>query len=190
MRQRIRIAVVVAGFVFCGGGIVFGQNQLAPRIQGKTWFNTAGYQKPGQEAMRGRAVAVFFWTVTDAGSEPLAHLLNEWRKKYHKEGFEVIAVHGQEYESLSAPSEVYKKIEILGLQYPVILDEGKSLRRAYHVDAWPTLILVDREGYIRAHFRGPVEIEQIHVMIRQMIEESPERRKIDREMLAEPDVLS
>jgi peroxiredoxin len=64
------------------------------------------------------------------------------------DGLEVLAI------SNEREATVRRFIEKEGYSFPVLLDAGKSVTRAYDVSALPTLFIIDREGVIRSHLVG------------------------------------
>ena len=80
-----------------------------------------------------------------------------WQKQFSKRGVEIIGVHTPETDSERLADNVIRKLRERRLAWPVLLDpEGENWRRwgqAY----WPTVYLIDREGFIRYRWEGELE---------------------------------
>lgn len=164
------IGAIISSILFTEAAI--GQTQSkAPQIRGKVWFNTGEYKKPGIKAFLGKVVLVFFWTSGDASCERAVIKLKNWYSQYQQKGLEIIAVHAFEWESRSAESELFKIINRLRIQFPVVMEEGISTRTAYEQLIWPSICLVDRGGYIRARYSGILTFRDIEIMLKALLEE-------------------
>jgi peroxiredoxin len=60
-----------------------------------------------------------------------------------------------------------------GIGYPVLLDETKHVSRTYRADDLPLIVLIDRDGEIRARLDGMDEREErgLLVNLRDLIDE-------------------
>lgn len=173
MLKKIRInSIVVICFLMLAPQIGRAQAQSkAPQIKGEVWFNTGQYKKPGIKSCLGKVVLIFFWTSGDSSCEKAIIKLRQWYSLYQQKGLEIIGVHAFEWESHSAESELFKTINRLKIQFPVVMEDGVSIRTAYEQLIWPSICLVDRGGYIRARYRGIFSYRDIEIMLKALLEE-------------------
>ncbi len=149
------------------------QQRRAPEIKSKVWFNASYYKKkPSLKSMRGKVVIVFFWTREDTHCETAALNLNKWYIKYRNKGLEIIGVHTPEWVFNQSQSELFNKIESLGLLFPVAVDNDSSIWDKYGSHGWPSFFLIDRDGYIRARYEGVFDLGGMHTMLEGLLEES------------------
>ncbi len=98
-------------------------------------------------ALRGRPVLLEFWT---AGCVNCLHVAEELR------GFEarwggavaVLGVHSAKFPHEAEHAALATAVDRLGLRHPVLNDADLTAWSAYTVKAWPTLVLVDPDGYV------------------------------------------
>jgi cytochrome c-type biogenesis protein len=66
------------------------------------------------------------------------------------------------------------KIQQLGIKYPVLVDDGTALAAFGDVEAFPTTVVVDKEGKIYKRYRGaaPNKVENIKKDIERLLSES------------------
>ncbi len=175
--------ILFAFFINCNFEVLFAQEQRrAPNIRGKVWFNASSYgAHPSLKAMKGKVVLVFFWTLNDSTCEYVASYLNNWYAEYKEKGLEIIGVHTPEWQFNNSQSELYKKVDELGILFPVVVDESSSIRDAYGRLPWPAFCLVDRDGYIRVQYEGVSSWRDMKKFVQTLLEESGRDVRLRRE---------
>ena len=101
--------------------------------------------------LRGKVVLLDFWTFGCVNCLNTLPHVKAWHAKYRNQGLVVIGVHTPEYAFEREPANVENAVKRLGITYPVALDNQFRTWHRWHVEAWPTVIVVDRQG--RAVFR-------------------------------------
>jgi hypothetical protein len=83
-------------------------------------------------------------------------VLDELRplEKAYAEVLVVIGVHSPKFEHEKDPAGLAAAIERHGVTHPVLDDPSMRMWRQYAVKAWPTLIVVDPQGYVVASMAG------------------------------------
>lgn len=163
---------VVFFCAFLKVGSVFSQEQLrAPEIKGQVWINAGCYDRISIKKLRGRVVLVFFYTSLDSNCDAAVLLLNDWYALYKTQGFEIIGVYTPEWGFDGAESEIYEKVESLGMRFPVVVDRDSSVRFAYGLTMWPSFCLIDRGSYIRAQYDAGVVYPEMKKMLTTLLEE-------------------
>src|SRR5438067_9886972 len=124
----------------------------APELEGgRGWLNT---DRPLTIAgLRGKVVLLDFWTY---GCVNCMHVIPDLRaleEKYSKQ-LVVIGVHSAKFENERDTENIRHIILRYGLEHPVVNDADFRIWRAYTVDAWPTLVLIDTDGYAVGQLSG------------------------------------
>ena len=106
-------------------------------------------QKPVTlKSLRGKVVLVDFWAYTCVNCIRTFPYIKEWYRRYHNDGFEIVAIHHPEFDFEGQRANVVAATKRFGFAFPVLNDlRGKNWAN-YGVSAWPTKILVDANGRI------------------------------------------
>ncbi|MCX5091582.1 thioredoxin-like domain-containing protein [Streptomyces sp. NBC_00365] len=125
----------------------------APELTGKGgWINTVGGQL-GLAELRGRIVIVDFWTFCCVNC---LHVLDELREleEKHRDTVVIIGVHSPKFVHEAEHQAVVDAVERYGVEHPVLDDPELATWKQYAVRAWPTLVVIDPEGYVVAQHAG------------------------------------
>lgn len=141
-----------------------------PSLSGATaWLNSP----PLSEAsLRGKVVLVDFWTFDCINCQHSVPYVNEWAKKYEKDGLVVIGVHTPEYPYERLIDNVRKHVARVGLNYPIAIDNDYAIWRAFDNQYWPAHYLIDAEGQIRYTHFGEGAYDTQEQVIRQLLDEA------------------
>ncbi|WP_330344930.1 redoxin domain-containing protein [Streptomyces longwoodensis] len=125
----------------------------APELVGKGgWLNTGG--RPYTLAdLRGRVVVLDFWTFCCINC---LHVLDELRglEERHRDTLVVVGVHSPKFVHEAEHGAVVDAVERYGVAHPVLDDPELATWKQYAVRAWPTLVVIDPEGYVVAQHAG------------------------------------
>ncbi|MGI8578893.1 MAG: NHL domain-containing thioredoxin family protein [Nocardioidaceae bacterium] len=124
----------------------------APELTGRSWLNTAGATLRLSD-LRGRFVLLDFWTFCCVNC---LHVLDELRplEEQYADSLVVVGVHSPKFEHEADPAALLAAVERYDVEHPVLDDPRLVTWRAYTARAWPTLVLIDPEGYIVAQYAG------------------------------------
>src|SRR5205809_852953 len=78
----------------------------------------------------------------------------EWDRKYQAKGLSVVGVHTPETDDEHDAGRLARFVKDNDISWPVVIDSDYAVWERYGVDAWPTVLLIDRGGTIRATFVG------------------------------------
>jgi thiol-disulfide isomerase/thioredoxin len=118
---------------------------LAPELEGGTdWFNVGKPLK--MKDLRGKIVLLDFWTLCCINCMHIMPELAKLEKKY-KNQLVVIGVHSPKFENEKKSESIRKALLRYELSHPVVNDAEKKIWTAYNANWWPTLVLIDPEGY-------------------------------------------
>ncbi|MYW06496.1 redoxin domain-containing protein [Streptomyces sp. SID3343] len=140
----------------------------APELSGSGgWINTEG-PGPTLIGLRGRIVLLDFWTSACVNCH---HVLEELRdiEERHHDVLTVIGVHSPKFEHETEHETVVCAVRRHELRHPVLDDPELSTWKQYAVRAWPTLVVVDPEGYIVAQLSGEGHAGEIEALVRELV---------------------
>ncbi len=140
----------------------------APELVGRGWLNTEG--PVSLSDLRGRFVLLDFWTFCCVNC---LHVLDELRPVEEKYADElvVIGVHSPKFAHEADPVALAQAVERYSVHHPVLDDPELVTWQAYTARAWPTLVLVDPEGYVVAHYAGEGHAHAIDALLGELVEE-------------------
>ncbi|WP_019356824.1 NHL domain-containing thioredoxin family protein [Streptomyces sp. AA1529] len=131
----------------------------APELRGRSWINTGGEELSLAE-LRGRTVILDFWTFCCINC---LHVIDELREleERHKDTVVVVGVHSPKFVHEAEHAAVVDAVERYGVAHPVLDDPELATWKQYAVRAWPTLVVIDPEGYVVAQHAGEGHVHAI-----------------------------
>lgn len=84
----------------------------------------------------------------------------------------MIGVHTPEFAFEKDVSNVRRAAADMDIAYPIAIDSGYAIWRAFENQYWPALYFVDAKGSIRHHRFGEGEYEQSEVVIQQLLRDA------------------
>jgi thiol-disulfide isomerase/thioredoxin len=139
----------------------------APELTGKGgWLNTGGQQYTLAD-LRGRIVILDFWTFCCINC---LHVLDELREleEKHRDTVVVIGVHSPKFVHEAEHQAVVDAVERYGVEHPVLDDPELATWKQYAVRAWPTLVVIDPEGYVVAQHAGEGHAHAIERLVAEL----------------------
>ena len=124
----------------------------APELIGDAWLSTGG-RRLSITDLRGRFVLLDFWTLCCVNCHHVLAELRPIEAQFH-DVLTVVGVHSPKFEHEKRPETVASAIERHDIHHPVLNDPNMSTWQSYGVRAWPTLVLIDPEGFIVATYSG------------------------------------
>ena len=117
---------------------------------------------------RGEVVALVFWASWCGDCRRELERFERLRKTYAPVGLVVYAVNLDK-----AAAQAGAVAGASGIGYPVLIDADKSVSRAYRADDLPLIVLIDRNGVVRARHDALDEREErgLMVSLRDLIDE-------------------
>jgi DNA-binding beta-propeller fold protein YncE len=153
----------------------------APELEGgRGWLNT---DKPlSIAALRGKVVLLDFWTY---GCINCMHVIPDLRRleeKYAK-GLVVIGVHSAKFENEKETENIRRIILRYGIEHPVVNDADFRIWHAYAVNAWPTLVVIDPDGYVVGQAAGEGNYDVLDKVIGQLVDDARKRGTLNEQPL-------
>ena len=130
------------------------------------WLNT---QALTPEALRGKVVAVQFWTFTCINWLRTLPYVRGWVQTYRESGLVMVGVHTPEFGVEHDLANVRRAMSEMGIDYPVAIDNDYGVWNAFANRYWPALYLADAAGHIRHHHFGEGGYERTESAIRQLL---------------------
>ncbi|MGI5146637.1 NHL domain-containing thioredoxin family protein [Plantactinospora sp. CA-294935] len=139
----------------------------APELRGRRWLNTGGTDLTLPD-LRGKIVILDFWTFCCINC---LHVLDELRPLEEKYGdtLVVIGVHSPKFEHERDPDALAAAVERYGVAHPVLDDAEMAVWQQYAAKAWPTLNVIDPEGYVVASMAGEGHAEGLSRLLDELI---------------------
>ncbi|MFD9129605.1 NHL domain-containing thioredoxin family protein [Kitasatospora sp. NPDC059571] len=125
----------------------------APELVGKGgWLNTGGKDLSLAD-LRGKIVIADFWTFCCINC---LHVLDELREleEKHRDTVVIIGVHSPKFVHEADHRAVVDAVARYEVHHPVLDDPELATWKQYAVRAWPTLVVIDPEGYVVAQHAG------------------------------------
>jgi len=150
----------------------------APRLRGRGWLNTGGTAL-SLEDLRGRIVLLDFWTFCCVNC---LHVLDELRplEQAYADVLVTIGVHSPKFEHEKVPAAVAAAVRRYGIAHPVLDDPELITWRQYAARAWPTLVVIDPQGYVVATLAGEGHAAGLAALIDELIEVHGQRGTLRR----------
>ncbi|MFC3573552.1 NHL domain-containing thioredoxin family protein [Streptomyces yaanensis] len=142
----------------------------APELIGKGgWINTGGKDLKLAD-FRGRTLILDFWTFCCINC---LHVLDELREleEKHRDTVVIVGVHSPKFVYEADHQAVLDAVERYGVEHPVLDDPELATWKQYAVRAWPTLVVIDPEGYVVAQHAGEGHVHAIERLVEELEEE-------------------
>ena len=140
----------------------------APELSTGLWINSEPLTLNG---LHGRVVLIEFWTFACYNCRNTLPTIKKWDAQYRDKGLTIIGVHTPESDLESNLNDLRREVAELGIKYPVVTDNDYSTWKAYKVEAWPTLFLLDKQGRVRWTHVGEGYYDQTEEVIKKLLAE-------------------
>jgi thiol-disulfide isomerase/thioredoxin len=145
------------------------QTELASLERANDWLNSPPLTPP---ALRGKVVLIDFWTYTCINWLRTVPYVRAWAEKYKDQGLVVIGIHAPEFAFEKNINNVRWAVKEMRINYPVAVDNGHTIWRAFKNRYWPALYFVDAQGRVRHHHFGEGSYEQSEMIIQELLAEA------------------
>jgi DNA-binding beta-propeller fold protein YncE len=153
------------------------ERQKAPELDGGiAWLNTAGPIKLSD--LKGKIVVLDFWTFCCINCIHTLPDLAKLEQKYEKE-LVVIGVHSAKFANEKITENIRKAILRYQIQHPVVNDAEMKIWDRYRVSSWPTLAVIDPEGYYLGAASGEGNVDILDQVIQKLIKKHTDNKTLD-----------
>ncbi|NHU85054.1 redoxin domain-containing protein [Kocuria sp. JC486] len=141
----------------------------ASELTGRAWLNTGGEELDWQK-LRGKIVILDFWSFCCINC---LHVLDELRPLEERYGdvLVTVGVHSPKFEHEADPQALAAAVDRYEIHHPVLDDPELGTWDAFTARAWPTLVVVDPEGYIVAHLSGEGHVQGLVSLVEELVAE-------------------
>ncbi|HEY0215248.1 MAG TPA: NHL domain-containing thioredoxin family protein [Cellulomonas sp.] len=141
----------------------------ASELVGRGWLNTGGREVTLAD-LRGKIVLLDFWTFCCINC---LHVLDELREieVQHPDVLVVVGVHSPKFVHEADPVALAAAVERYEVHHPVLDDPELITWSAYTARAWPTLVVIDPEGYVVAQMAGEGHRSNVELLVRELVAE-------------------
>lgn len=143
--------------------------RTAPEISNGIWINSDPLTL---KSLHGRVVLIEFWTFACYNCRNTLPSLKKWDTQYRDKGLTIIGVHTPELDFERDLDQLHREVAALGIKYPVVTDQDYSTWKAYGVEAWPTLFVLDKQGRVRWTHVGEGYYDETEKVIKELLAEA------------------
>ena len=140
---------------------------LAPVLGATPWANAAG---PPDTA--GRVTVVDVFTFDCINCKHVTPELRRLRSAFGTRDLAIVGVHAPELPEEHVHANVVQALRDQDITWPVVYDDSFRVWNAYGVNAWPTQLVFDRHGRLRATYVGEGYDAQLERTVRSLVAES------------------
>ncbi|QGK71861.1 redoxin domain-containing protein [Allosaccharopolyspora coralli] len=150
----------------------------APEFAGRRWLNT-GEEPVTLAGLRGKVVLLDFWTFCCINC---LHVIDELRglEEEFADELVTIGVHSPKFEHEADPEALAAAVERYAVHHPVLDDPELTMWRQHAVKAWPTLVLIDPEGYVVHVAAGEGHVDALRSLVGELVAEHEEKGTLHR----------
>ena len=164
------VAGVVAGCPTAGareaGASPFARRLPVPPFPPNLEWVNAGPVDLGR--LRGHFILLDFWTL---GCINCMHLIPELKKleKAWPDELVVIGVHSAKFESERDIKNIQAAALRYGIAHPIVNDARFTIWNSFGIQAWPSLVLIDPEGYAVWGHSGEITFAELDGLLRRAV---------------------
>ncbi len=181
--SRAAVFALTIGLLM-GTSTVSGQTirPLAKRIRSPLldapgdWINTAGPLRLAE--LRGKIVILDFWTYCCINC---MHILPELKKleEAYPNSVVVIGVHSPKFVTERDTENVREAVVREKIAHPVFNDPRRILWQRFDVKVWPSLRVIDPEGYVVAAHAGETTFRELDKLMKPLVSKYRRKRVLD-----------
>jgi thiol-disulfide isomerase/thioredoxin len=141
----------------------------ASELVGRGWLNTGG-KEIALADLRGKIVVLDFWTFCCINC---LHVLDELREleEQHRDVLVIVGVHSPKFVHEADPVALAAAVDRYEVRHPVLDDPDLVTWSAYTARAWPTLVVIDPEGYVVAQMAGEGHAHNLQILVENLVAE-------------------
>lgn len=140
-----------------------------PELAGGTkWINSPPLTR---DSLRGRVTMVEVWTYGCYNCLNALPHIKATAARYKDAGLVTIGVHTPEFDRERIAANVERRVQALGVVFPVVMDNDFAIWRSFNNRYWPAVYIVDKKGRIRFHHDGEGKYDEIDGAVKTLLDE-------------------
>jgi peroxiredoxin len=138
------------------------------------WINSS---PTSLKDLRGKVVVVHFYAFQCHNCHANFDHYNQWHAEFANDDVAIIGIQTPETPREREPSAVRAAAKEKGFQFPVLIDLQSENWKAWSNTMWPTVYVIDKQGYIRyvwqgeLNWAGATQDQTIHDLIVRLLKE-------------------
>lgn len=141
--------------------------RLQPVIAARSWIGT-----PVTAAgLAGNVVVLDVFTVDCSNCQNVVPTLRDLNARDRSRGLRVVGIHAPETPVERDRTYVEQSLKRQGISWPVAIDNSFVLWNTYGVTAWPTQLVFDRHGRLRATVVGDSQDAAVRATVEALLAE-------------------
>lgn len=140
----------------------------ASELKSGKWINSEPLTLAG---LKGRVVYLEFWTFGCSNCINTLPTVKRFDATYREKGLTVIGIETPEFDYEKDFDGLKKAVQKRGIEYPVLTDNEWKNWEAYDVNAWPTIVIIDKFGKERYRHVGEGAYAEQERVIKQLLDE-------------------
>ncbi|MEW5742249.1 MAG: redoxin family protein [Myxococcota bacterium] len=145
-----------------------------PSLSKGAWLNVDRPLRFSDE-LKGRVVLLAFWTTASISCTHTLPALAALEARFRDQPFTLVGVHTGKFDAEHDASLVRAAMARAGVSFPVVMDNDYLLWAAYGAQSWPTLALVDSEGFVVAMEAGEPDARVLEFAINNLLKDGGRR---------------
>ena len=142
--------------------------KVAPELAEGKWINSDPLTLA---SLRGRVVLVDFWTFGCSNCINTLPAVKNLDAEYRDKGLTIVGVETPELENERVFEYLNNAVKAREIKYPVVTDYDSKTWESFGVNAWPTVVILDKQGRIRYRHVGEGAYDTQEKVIRTLLAE-------------------
>lgn len=164
MKRSLFALTCLLIFIGAAGGA---QTSLQPVLAAQDWLNG----RPTASTLSGKVVVLDVFTVDCYNCQKVVPELRSLYAKDRAQGLEVVGVHAPETPAERDRKYVANSLQRQGIVWPIAIDNAFALWSTYAISAWPTQLIFDRSGRLRATIVGDSQDSIVAATVEKLLAE-------------------
>lgn len=133
-----------------------------------------------KDELRGRVVIVDFWTsccINCLQTLPVLHAIEE---RFRGRAVTVVGVHSPKFDEEKEAGRLRDVVRDNRIEHPIAVDGSMAIWRAWGVESWPTVAVLDVEGRAIWAASGEPDVEELSRVVASALDEGARAKKLAR----------